>query len=239
MNVLLGLAAFFAAWTVWMWIAEGAATPREAEHLPEATAKPGTYGGAGWVALAIPLPLMILVFCATGTENATGGWLAAYAQRLGATADTTIGTATAFWAGLLGSRLLHSVRAMQRLNERIVLPATVALMALGLAVLVAWPGGAASVGAAFAVGFGAGPVYPLLLAMVLRRREWRGVFVLAGAGASAVPLLTGAVSSWMHSLSAGLGVALAAAGLMAVLSLRLSMDNVEQPTQPSREMLAG
>jgi fucose permease len=111
-------------------------------------------------------------------------------------------------------------------------------MALGLAVLVAWPGGWASVGAAFAVGFGAGPVYPLLIAMVLRRRETQGIFVLAGAGASAVPLMTGAVSGWLHSLSAGLCVPLAAAGVMAVLAMRVtSTEAIGRPTC-SPELLA-
>lgn len=242
LHVLLGLATFFAAWMVWVWLAESAGAHGPALTQSEQT-EPESHGlrrpeRVRWPLLAIPFSLLIFVFCATGTENATGGWLAAYAQRLGATAGTTIGAATAFWAGLLSSRLVHSVRAMERISERVVLPATAALMAVGLAVLVAWPGGAASVAAALAVGFGAGPVYPLLLALVLRRQETRGIFVLAGAGASALPLLTGAVSGWLHSLSAGLGVPLAAAGLMTVLALRLSAENVAKPTQRSGQMLA-
>ena len=39
-----------------------------------------------WPLAQIPLALLILVFCATGIESSTGGWLAAYAQRLGETA---------------------------------------------------------------------------------------------------------------------------------------------------------
>ena len=235
--VLLTLAGGFAAWTVWTWLAESAGAAEVIDRGPTETA--GQLRAEPWAIFAIPLSLMILVFCATGTENATGGWLAAYAQRLGATAGTTIGAATAFWAGLLGSRLLHSVRAMERISERLVLPATIGLMAAGLAVLVAWPGGIGSIGAAFAVGFGAGPVYPLLIAMILRRSEARGLFVVAGAGASALPLLTGAVSGWMHSLSAGLGVPLAAAGVMTVLALRLSAEGVMRPEPASGEMLPG
>ena len=91
-------------------------------------------------------------------------------------------------------------------------------------ILVAWPGAAASVVAALAVGLGAGPVYPLLLSIVLRQRESRGVFVLAGVGASALPLATGALSGWLHSLSAGLCVPLAAASMMTVLSLSVKAD---------------
>lgn len=257
-HALLGLAGFFAAWTVWMWFAERDTAPQPATEPCDAADAAGAGGlapaglAAGgmdagalaeesrrWALLAVPVPLMVLVFCATGTENATGGWLAAYAQRLGATAGTTIGAATAFWAGVLASRMVHSVRAMERVNERVVLRGTIILMALGLAVLVAWPGGAGSVAAALLVGFGAGPVYPLLLAMVLRERETRGVFVLAGAGASAMPLLTGAVSGWTHSLTAGLTVPLAAAGLMTALALRLRGRGAAQTEGTRGEMVTG
>jgi fucose permease len=100
-----------------------------------------------------------------------------------------------------------------------------------LAILVAWPGAAASVVAALMVGFGAGPVYPLLLSIVLRQRETRGVFVLAGVGASALPLATGALSAWLHSLSAGLCVPLAAASMMTVLST----SRIAGPARPSSE----
>ena len=213
LHVLLGLAAFFAAFALWVWIAlENLGT-----EMPESMGDP-TVATSRWSFAQIPLVLLILVFCSTGIESSTGGWLAAYAQRLGETAKTTIGAATAFWVGLLSSRLIYSLRASARLSERIVLPMSAGLASIGLAILIAWPGAAASVIAALMVGLGAGPIYPLLLALVLRRRETRGVFVLAGVGASALPLATGALSGWMHSLSAGLCVPLAAASMMVVLS---------------------
>lgn len=213
LHVLLGLAAFFAAFALWVWLA--------AENLGSDTPEPSGDPKAAesrWSFAQIPLILLILVFCSTGIESSTGGWLAAYAQRLGETAKTTIGAATAFWVGLLSSRLIYSLRASARLSERIVLPMSAGLASVGLAILIAWPGAAASVVAALMVGLGAGPIYPLLLAIVLRQRETRGIFVLAGIGSSALPLATGALSGWMHSLSAGLCVPLAAASMMAVLS---------------------
>lgn len=221
LHVLLGLAAFFAAFAFWVWVAH--------EHrnlgAPDAlTGAAGTDEPHRWPLTQIPLVLLILVFCATGVESSTGGWLAAYAQRLGETAGITIGAATAFWAGLLGSRLVHSLRALTRISERAVLALSAGLAAAGLTILVAWPGPAISVFAAFMVGFGAGPIYPLLLAIVLRHRETTGVFVLAGCGASALPLLTGALSGWVHSLSAGLCVPLAAASMMTILGLTVSGD---------------
>lgn len=212
LHLLLGLAAFFAVFALWVWLALEAAT-LDAESQTATTDAPRR-----WPLTQIPLALLILVFCATGVESSTGGWLAAYALRLGETAGITIGAATAFWAGLLGSRLLHSLRIVSRVSERVVLPLSAGLAAAGLTILVAWPGPAVSVLAALMVGFGAGPIYPLLLAMVLRHHETPVIFVLAGMGSAALPLLTGTVSGWTHSLSAGLCVPLAAAAMMTMLS---------------------
>ena len=215
LHVLLGLAAFFAVFALWVWLALQTSGSDTAATLVESDP---AVTPARCPLAQIPLVLLILVFFSTGIESSTGGWLAAYAQRLGETAKTTIGAATAFWVGLLSSRLVYSLRASARVSERIVLPTSAGLAAAGLAILVAWPGAAASVFAALMVGFGVGPVYPLLLSIVLRRRETRGVFVLAGVGSSALPLATGAISGWTHSLSTGLCVPLAAAAMMTVLS---------------------
>ncbi len=50
-----------------------------------------------------------------------------------------------------------------------------------------------------------------------RHRENSTVFAIAGVGASLLPLATGGVSTWAHSLRAGLGVPLAAAVVMMVV----------------------
>jgi fucose permease len=219
LHILLGLAAFFAAFALWVWLALESLAPGQPD--PSGSSGPAS---TRWPLAQIPLALLILVFCATGIESSTGGWLTAYAQRLGETAKITIGAATAFWAGLLSSRLINSLRISARLSERAVLTVSAGLAAVGLAILVAWPGAAASVAAALMVGLGAGPIYPLLLSVVLRKRESRGIFALAGVGSSALPLATGALSGWTHSLSAGLCVPLAAASMMTVLALSLKAD---------------
>lgn len=214
LQTLLGLAAFFALFALWAWLGLKPTPAGPAEPPADLASSKATR----WPRSQVPLVLLILVFSATGVEAATGGWLAAYAQRLGETAKVTIGAATAFWAGLLASRLVHSLRISARVNERVVLALSTGLAAAGLTILVAWPGAAVSVIGASMVGFGAGPIYPLLLAMVLRHRETPGIFVLAGVGSAALPLLTGSVSGWLRSLSAGLCVPLAAAAMMTVLS---------------------
>ncbi len=217
LHTLGGIAVLFALFAVWVWFAvKDQGSAQDPAELRAA---------AGERALRyVPLALVILVFCSTGVEAATGGWLATYAQRLGEGARTTIGAATAFWVGLLASRVIHSARAAGRVSERIVLPASTGLAAVGLAILVGWPGGFASVVGALIAGFGSGPVYPLLLAIVLRRRNTPGIFVVAGVGSAALPLATGALSSGVHSLGAGLCVPLAAAAMMSVLSLYRTAD---------------
>jgi fucose permease len=228
LHILVGLAAFFVAFALWVSFAIKTLEPDTAEPVLDSAS---SRTAIRWPLAQIPLALLILVFCATGVESATGGWLAAYAQRLGETAKTTIGAATAFWVGLLSSRLINSLRVLARLSERIVLPMGAGLAAIGLAILVAWPGAVASLFAALMVGLGIGPIYPLLLAIVLRKRETRGVFVIAGAGASALPLATGALSGWTHSLSAGLCVPLAVAAMMTVLSTSLKISPTTRPTE--------
>ena len=218
LHILLGLAAFFAAFALWVWFALESRVTEISEPLADLASVDAT---ARWPLAQIPLALLILVFCATGIESSTGGWLTAYAQRLGETAKTTIGAATAFWVGLLSSRLINSLRISARVSERTVLSVSAGLAAAGLAILVAWPNAAASVVGALMAGLGAGPIYPLLLSIILRERESRGIFALAGVGSSALPLATGALSGWAHSLSAGLCVPLAAASMMTVLSLSL------------------
>jgi fucose permease len=227
LHTLAGLTVFFAGFAVWVWLAVSNVAPADNEILTSVAA-----ARSRWMISQVPLALLILVFCSTGVESATGGWLAAYAQRLGESAGTTIGAATAFWAGLLGSRLIHSVRLSERVSERVVLAVSAGLAAIGLAVLVTWPGGLASVAAAFMVGFGAGPVYPLLLSIVLRQRETPGIFVLAGVGSAAFPLATGALSASVHSLAAGLTVPLAGAAMMTVLSLYRAADLKGGPEKP-------
>jgi fucose permease len=118
-----------------------------------------------------------------------------------------------------------------------VLAGSSALIAAGLLALIVRPPGACGVMAAFVAGFGTGPVYPLALAMVLRRRETVGVFVLAGVGSAVLPLATGTVSGHMHSLAAGLCVPLGAAVVMCVLGWRAGDSGLSLP-HPSRDEAA-
>ena len=217
-RVMLLVAGLFGAFALWVVLVErnGVAEDAQLAAPPRLSL------------LEVPWPLLALVFCATGVEAAASGWLTAYAQRTGGSLGLSIGAGTLLWAGALAARALHSTRWSQRLPERAVLGGSIALVTAALAVLVAAPAGVATLLAAGALGFGTGPLYPLLVAAVLRHREQSAIFVLAGIGASTLPLLTGAVAGWTHSLRAGLGVPLAA----AVGMIALWATHTESPTSP-------
>ncbi|MGA7155953.1 MAG: MFS transporter [Acidobacteriaceae bacterium] len=213
-HVLLGVAVFFAVAAAWsMWMEESAplaARTVRGEREPATKRIDGTRFG-------IPWPLLVLIFGATGVDAAAGGWLTAYAQRAGDSLGITIGAATFLWIGAFTSRVVHSTAWASRLPERLVLGSSMVAMTAALTLLVAWPLGVVTMVAAALLGLAAGPVYPLVLAAALRHRENSTVFTVAGVGASMLPLATGAVSTWAHSLRAGLGIPLLAAAVMAVV----------------------
>ena len=210
-HVLLGVAIFFAVAAVWSVVMEASPAVSVTERAA-AVSKRGEGKGPG-----VPWPLLVLIFGATGVDAAAGGWLTSYAQRAGDSLGITIGAATFLWLGALVSRSVHSTQWASRLPERAVLGSSMVAMTAALALLLAWPAGIVTMVAAAVLGLAAGPVYPLVIAAALRYRENSTVFAVAGVGASILPLLTGALSNWTHSLRAGLGVPLLAAAVMAVL----------------------
>jgi fucose permease len=219
-SVLAGLAVVFAALGAWAWMTAPAIIGPGGE--PDEAKTTHSRG-------ALPWPLLVLVFGATGVESAAGGWLTTFAQRNADSLGTTIRAATLLWVGLLAGRALHSTRRASRWNELTVLRGNTLAMLAATTLLIAWPAGAATMAAALVLGFALGPMYPLLLAMVLRQREHGIVFVIAGAGSSVLPLLTGEISGRAHSLRAGLGVPLLAAAAMVVMALRWQSPKPSNP----------
>jgi FHS family glucose/mannose:H+ symporter-like MFS transporter len=164
--------------------------------------------------------LLILVPLATGIESATGGWLATYSKRSGQTLEEVIGAATCFWVGMLVSRFTQSHRRIAAESTLALFVGGPWLMSAALSVLLISTGGAAMLAGALLLGLAIGPMYPLLLTLALRHGEAGNVvFVMAGCGASLLPLLTGLVSKWSGSLRIGLGVPLVAAVVMGCLGL--------------------
>ncbi len=210
-HVLLGVAIFFVLAAAWAVAIEKSPVAAVAERPAAASRRAAGKG------LGVPWTLLVLIFGATGVDAAAGGWLTSYAQRAGDSLGITIGAATFLWVGAFVSRVVHSTEWVSQLPERAVLGSSMLAMTAALTLLVAWPAGLVTMLAALLLGLAAGPVYPLVIAAALRHRENSTVFAVAGVGASILPLATGALSNWTHSLRAGLSVPLLAAALMALL----------------------
>jgi fucose permease len=233
-HVLLGVAIFFAFAAAWaMWMEQSPETAAAKHGAPAAVSQRGDGTRFG-----VPWPLLVLIFGATGVDAAAGGWLTSYAQRAGDSLGITIGAATFLWVGALISRVAHSTRWASRLPERGVLGSSMLAMTAALTLLLAWPAGIVTMVAALVLGLAAGPVYPLVVAAALRHRENSTVFAIAGVGASILPLATGTLSTWTHSLRAGLTVPLAAAAVMMVL-VAVSRSAFERRGETVTEALTG
>jgi fucose permease len=172
----------------------------------------------------IPFLLIVLTVLITGIEASAGAWLATYAKRDGGGIGGIVGLPTCFWAGLLGSRLLWSLRQSSAWHHRIV-RGSIALIASSWIAISFVEGRAGLLAAGFCLGFGVGPIYPLLLAWALRFRRSGFIFFMAGVGSAMLPWLTGVVSERWHSLRIGLVVPLTASAVMLCASIVLPLSN--------------
>jgi len=173
-----------------------------------------------WSILFWPLSLVLVIMLPTGIESSMGGWIAAYVQRTQQTISTTVTAGTCFWVGLMLSRTLASAVLLLRRSERLVLCFSLCIVVAGALLTVAAGASMGILPGIFLVGFGLGPVYPLLLAIALQYSENTTIFFVAGLGSAFFPWLTGIVSSSTSSLRTGLLVPLTASVLMLVLGLR-------------------
>ena len=169
--------------------------------------------------LQIPVPLLLMTVLSTGIEASSGAWIATYAHREQHRFAFTMGGPTCLWAGLLASRLLGSLPRV----ESVVRSALVGfsfLVLLGSALLLTSQDGHGILLAAFLVGFGLGPLYPILLARVLQLHEVNLIFMLAGASSAFLPFLTGSLSRESGSLRTGLLVPATASLLLYSLAIK-------------------
>ena len=167
-----------------------------------------------------PVSLVVVILLPTGIESSMGAWIAAYVQRTDRVIATTVTAGTCFWLGLLLSRLLSSTLLLWKRSEAGVLVQSLLTVVAGMVLLVATHASLGILPGVFLVGFGLGPVYPLLLAIALQYSENTLIFVVAGLGSAFLPWATGVISSSTASLRIGLLVPLAASVLMLALGIR-------------------
>jgi fucose permease len=171
----------------------------------------------------VPLSLIAMTFLVSGVEAAIGGWLTTYAGRVHPGLTITIAAPTCLWAGLLLSRFLWSLPKITPPSEHL-LRVSLALIAAASLLLIATTSSLGILRAAFGIGFGVGPVYPLLLALALDFKESGGIFFIAGLGSACIPWLTGVLSNDRASLRMGLIAPTAAALLMLALALIVPLE---------------
>jgi MFS transporter, FHS family, glucose/mannose:H+ symporter len=212
--IFSALSLFFALLCLWALVFERDPLVDSPNSAGKGTASPRRWTLALW-----PLSLVIVIFLPTGIEASMGGWIAAYVQRTQQTISSTITAGSCFWIGLMLSRTLSSFVLLLRRSERLVLSQSLGTVVLGTLLLISSKPGPGILPGIFLVGFGLGPVYPLLLAMALRYSERTEIFFVAGLGSAFLPWLTGIVSSSASSLRTGLLVPCAASVLMLILGL--------------------
>jgi len=182
-----------------------------------------------------PLSLVIVILLPTGIESSMGAWIAAYVQRTEQVIATTVTAGTCFWLGLLVSRLLSSTLLLWKRSETAVLVQSLLTVVAGMVLLVATHANLGILPGVFLVGFGLGPVYPLLLAIALQYSENTLIFVVAGLGSAFLPWATGVLSSSTASLRIGLLVPLAASILMLALGIRQGVRRPQAIRRPAIE----
>jgi MFS transporter, FHS family, glucose/mannose:H+ symporter len=173
----------------------------------------------------VPLLLLAIVPLATGVESSAGGWLAAYSERSGLLLLGTVSTVSCFWLGLLLSRFVQSYRSVAGASKNIVLRVGPWVAAVALLLIIFQHQGLVMAVGAFGLGLGIGPIYPLVLSLLLDRGEaGNSAFLAGGVGASTLPLLTGVVSGYFGSLSAGLLIPMLGATAMGMLALMVKRN---------------
>jgi FHS family glucose/mannose:H+ symporter-like MFS transporter len=135
-RLFVEIAVFFTLFAAWSWWMEDDSRPL---HADMAATSQGSGRPPGWKLLRVPLPLLAMIFLATGVESSSAGWLTTYTERSGDSLRATIGTATLLWSGVLLSRGFHATRWASRLPERGVLAISAACISMALAILVASP----------------------------------------------------------------------------------------------------
>lgn len=209
--LFLGLVVYFFALLGWMLLGE----ERSIAAVEE---KAETQVGSGQ---RLPWMMAAMAFLAVGLESTTGSWIASYSHQLQRGFGAPVEAATIFWFGLLASRIVHSTTMLRRFSEMQQLTNGAILAAIGACMMVGLPSQWALLMAAFLTGFGVGPIYPTVLAIVLPRFAGTVIFLLAGLGGASLPWLTGMISAQAGTLRVGMLVPMVAALLVLMFTVRL------------------
>jgi len=185
-----------------------------------------------------PLPHTLIVmigfvaFLYVGVEVSVSGWMMSYVHRLTSSGNPLPPVAVScFWIALLGGRAATPL-LLRRMSEVHLLTASVAAALISVSFLILNRTTFGIMLGAICSGLTLGPIYPLCLARVLAlahdslNTKW--IFATSGFGGALLPWLTGKLSTYNGSLSAGLVVPLLALATMFALQL-FSQNSSELP----------
>lgn len=206
-----------------LWLVP-ATRPGRTTSAADREATPTTSGPAPrWRPTPALLAMSLVVVLYAGVESGFGGWAASYVQlTLRETAARGALLTSLFWFAYLIGRIVATVATL-RVGPSTVLAATTVTVALGGVLLGLGHGQATTTAAAIAVlGFGVGPFYPSMFAVVTTRARERpatAVSVVSSIGSvgaiafpwvmgQALPLADGRIVAWMPA-GLGLGMMLA------------------------------
>ena len=168
-----------------------------------------------------------LIFFYVGTETAAAGWIASYAQRIGASASG-FGTMmpSFFWAGLLIGRAAAPV-VLRRVSETALVLMSLFMAGAGLVVILVGSSLMTVSSGAGLAGLGMAAVFPTTFAIFTRQfgsqaSQLTGfVFVLGGVGGALIPWLVGCISARFGDLRMGLLIPLFCVASMIVLQIAI------------------
>lgn len=175
-----------------------------------------------WTNRFLPI-LGLLFFLYVGTETALAGWLATYAQRLGARPKMVgVLTPSFVWGGLiLGRTFVPTV--LRYVTETLLARVGLLLAGAGIAVTLTANTVAIVMAGACVSGLGLAPVFPITIALLSQefggaaRRAAGVMFALAGLGGATLPWVVGYTSARMGDLRWGLVVPLLGTIVMFIL----------------------
>jgi len=199
--------------------------------MPSGTAEPATPDTAktnkpimNWKQRSVPV-LLALFFLYVGTENAFGGWLAAYANSM-RTMPAAIAVMTpSFFYGSLTLGRLFAPALLRKLHEVRLVKLGLLLACLGIVGVTRshqLPSIALSTTVA---GLGLASVYPITISFLSREfgaaaaRVGSAAFMMSNLGGACLPWLVGLLSTQLGTIRAGLAIPLLGSAAMYVLYL--------------------
>ncbi|WP_260706194.1 MFS transporter [Edaphobacter flagellatus] len=207
--------------------------------LPSAASAPDAAASPSRLPLSL---LTMLLFAASlllyiGTENSLGGWLPSFALR-NSTVLSSAAIALSYWlAELMGRLLLAALPPHLSPSKLYRAFLTLLLLVQATLLLTPHPANTLIVAAVILSGVALGPLYPLLVSLLLARTGQHprlgALFACASLGGAILPWLTGAASTRFSTLRAGLCIP-----LIGVLAMLLFSSATQQPASDTQKSSA-